>query len=128
MCPKINQYWTGLFVSYSVKTQLHETKVIFWLVRSVWFNKWTLLKIQHPITNSFNVFYYNKSLKQCPDLRPNDISFSCLRGNLSSALYYKNIMIINDIPNCGITLLPPKLRTVDHNWWLLNYQFQSYSL
>jgi hypothetical protein len=22
---KINQYWTGLFVSYSVKTQLHET-------------------------------------------------------------------------------------------------------
>jgi len=28
VCLKINQYWTGLFVSYSVKTQLHEKGIV----------------------------------------------------------------------------------------------------
>ncbi len=45
-CLKINQYWTGLFVSYSVKTELHEIWV--WVYGAGPSPK-SLMRLFHPV-------------------------------------------------------------------------------
>ncbi len=55
-CPKINQYWTGLFVSYSVQTQLH--KSIFFNFKSMAQNLiWNILII---VAAAFNLSKYSE--------------------------------------------------------------------